>query len=154
MLFFLQYVPLPRPKMPKTNKPNKKQPPKSTKSRKQNKTKWVLVKAKRSTLGKKVFLKTMEGEEEDSRGKNKYDEMKYAWVANNILRLKGWDDFFFSFPKASPFTLTLSNTFIQCHGSVNDWFFYASPLSEYTTSLLSVNHSHSFGFTLRVYLCV
>jgi hypothetical protein len=55
--------------MPKTNKPNKKQPPESTKSRKQNKTKWVLVKAKRSTLGKKVFLKPRRGKKKISKGK-------------------------------------------------------------------------------------
>jgi hypothetical protein len=28
------------------------------------------------------FLKTKKGEEEDSRGENKYDKMKYVWVAN------------------------------------------------------------------------
>jgi hypothetical protein len=57
----------PRPALPKnaqsnqTNRNvNKKQPRESTKSRKQNKIKWVLVKAKRSTQVRKCF-KNQEG---------------------------------------------------------------------------------------------
>ncbi len=43
------------------------------------------------------FLKTKKGEEEDSRGENKYDKMKYVWVANKYWGWRvGMIFFFFS----------------------------------------------------------
>jgi len=54
---FSTICPIASPKNAQNKQTNKKQPPESTKSKKQIKTKWVLVKAKRSTLGKKVFFK-------------------------------------------------------------------------------------------------